>query len=225
MLAKTRGIALSFVKYGDTSIISRIYTEKFGIQTYIVNGTRSKKSKTKISLFQPLTLLDLVVYHKENSNIQRISEVKCFYPYGSLSDHSQKVVISFFIQDFLSRILKNEQSNEDLFRFISESFISFDHLQEGFQNFHLQFVLKIADHIGFSISRTKDLFEQIGKLHAPKELLELMDRLLNEEYGATIPLNVGHRREILKDVLAYFALSYEGMSDMPSLEIIRDILD
>lgn len=225
MLAKTRGIALSFVKYGDTSIISKIYTEKFGIQTYIINGTRSKKSKTKISLFQPLTLLDLVVYHRENSNIQRISEIKCLYPYSSLSDHSQKLVIFFFIQDFLSRILKNEQANEDLFKFITESFIRFDHIQEGFQNFHLQFVLKIADHLGFSISRTMDLFEQIGKLHPSQELLQLTDRLLNEDFDTAILLNVGQRREILKDTLAYFALSYDGIADMPSLEIIRDILD
>ena len=63
MLHKTKGIVISFVKYRETSIIVKIYTEAFGIQTYIENGVRSAKGKNKIALFQPLTLLDLVVYH------------------------------------------------------------------------------------------------------------------------------------------------------------------
>jgi DNA repair protein RecO (recombination protein O) len=51
MLHKTRGIALSYVKYRETSIIVRIFTRQFGIQSYIVNGVRSKSAKTKIALF------------------------------------------------------------------------------------------------------------------------------------------------------------------------------
>jgi DNA repair protein RecO (recombination protein O) len=76
MLQKTSGIVLGFLRYGDSSIITRVYTEEYGLQSYIVNGVRSAKAKNKISLYQPLTLLDLVVYHKENKDLKRISEVK-----------------------------------------------------------------------------------------------------------------------------------------------------
>ena len=48
MLHKTKGIVISFIKYKETSIIVKIYTEKFGIQTYIENGVRSSKGKNKI---------------------------------------------------------------------------------------------------------------------------------------------------------------------------------
>ena len=37
MLYKTRGIVFRFVKYGETSIIVTIFTELFGLQSYIVN--------------------------------------------------------------------------------------------------------------------------------------------------------------------------------------------
>ena len=83
MLQKTRGIALSFIKYRDTSIIAKIFTEEFGMQSYIVNGVRSKSAKTKIALFQPLTLLELVVYHNKKKEIHRISEIKCFRNFHS----------------------------------------------------------------------------------------------------------------------------------------------
>ena len=45
MITKTRGIVLNYIKYGDTSIICKIYTEQFGLQSYIINGIRKSKSK------------------------------------------------------------------------------------------------------------------------------------------------------------------------------------
>jgi DNA repair protein RecO (recombination protein O) len=84
MLHKTRGIGLSYLRYRESSIITKIYTEAFGIQTYIVNGVRSSKSKNnRIALFQPLTLLDMVVYHKNKEDtVHRISELKCYAPFS-----------------------------------------------------------------------------------------------------------------------------------------------
>ena len=67
MIHKTKGIVIRVVKYGETSVIVSIYTELFGIQSYIVNGVRtsSKKASGKASQFQPAAILDLVVYHNE----------------------------------------------------------------------------------------------------------------------------------------------------------------
>ena len=73
MITKTRGVVLNYIKYGDTSIICKIYTEQFGLQSYIINGIRNSKSKN-IGLFQPLNILDLVVYYKKTSGLQRIKE-------------------------------------------------------------------------------------------------------------------------------------------------------
>ena len=38
MITKTKGIVLNYIKYGDTSIICKIYTKLFGVQSYIING-------------------------------------------------------------------------------------------------------------------------------------------------------------------------------------------
>jgi len=65
MLIKTRGIVLQQFKYLDSSLIVKIYTEELGLQSYMVKGSRSKKSTQKPAYFQPLSLIDLVVYHKE----------------------------------------------------------------------------------------------------------------------------------------------------------------
>jgi len=76
MLHNTKGIVLRTVKYGETSVIVSIYTELFGIQSYLVNGVRksSKKGSGSAALFQPAALLDLVVYYNELKQLNRIKE-------------------------------------------------------------------------------------------------------------------------------------------------------
>jgi DNA repair protein RecO (recombination protein O) len=73
---KTKGIVLKTVKYGETSVIVTAFTELFGTQTYLQNGVRTsnKKGQGKANLFQPGAILDLIVYHNELKNIQRIKE-------------------------------------------------------------------------------------------------------------------------------------------------------
>ena len=81
MIHKSKGVVLRSVKYGETSLVVTAFTELFGLQSYIVNGVRivSKKGSSKAVFFQPSALLDLVVYHNEYKNLQRIKEYKSGY--------------------------------------------------------------------------------------------------------------------------------------------------
>ena len=45
MLHQTKGIVLRTIKYGETSIVVNIFTELFGIQSYLVNGVRASSKK------------------------------------------------------------------------------------------------------------------------------------------------------------------------------------
>ena len=137
MLFKTRGIVFRFTKYGDSSIIVTIFTELFGLQTYIVNGVRSKAAKGKIALFQPLTLLDLVVYYKENANIKRIKEVRCQHQYQTVQTDIRKSSIGIFMNEVLNKSVKEENQAQELFNFLFDSLVSLDGLKNDFENFHL----------------------------------------------------------------------------------------
>ena len=44
MLEKTKGIVLQQIKYSDSGIVVWFYTQKFGRQSFILKGLRSKKS-------------------------------------------------------------------------------------------------------------------------------------------------------------------------------------
>ncbi len=64
-LHKTKGIVLRTVKYGETSMVVTIFTEFFGLLSYMVHGVRTstKKGTGKANLFEPAAIPHLVVYH------------------------------------------------------------------------------------------------------------------------------------------------------------------
>src|SRR5436190_7926757 len=132
MLVKTRGIVLNFIKCRETSIIVRIYTEQLGLQTYIVNSVRKKGPATRIALFQPLTLLDMVVYNSGSGGISRISEYKCSYPFRSVLYDIRKSSVALFLSEIISLTVKEEEENPPLFNFLYQSIIAFDQLEAGF---------------------------------------------------------------------------------------------
>jgi DNA repair protein RecO (recombination protein O) len=76
MLHKTRGIVFKTTDFGENSIIVQVFTEKFGLQSYMVNGAKKPKAKIGRNMLQPLHLLEMVVYHKNTGNVQRIKELK-----------------------------------------------------------------------------------------------------------------------------------------------------
>src|SRR3954463_15402915 len=116
-LHKTKGIVLRTVRYGETSVIVTIFTELFGIQSYLVNGVRAstKKGSGKANLFQPSAILDLIVYYNELKNLQRIREFKWHHLYQHIFSDIKKNAVALFMVELLSKCLKQPEANEDLF--------------------------------------------------------------------------------------------------------------
>src|ERR1700754_2635677 len=112
-LHKTKGIVVRVVKYGETSVIVTVFTELFGIQSYMVNGVRtsSKKGPGKANLFQPAAILDLVVYHNELKNLQRIKEFKWGHLYQHLFFNVVKNSVALFMVELLQKTLKQPEPN------------------------------------------------------------------------------------------------------------------
>lgn len=225
MLKKTKGIVLNFVKYRESSVIVKIYTEQLGLISGIVNSVRSKTGKThKIALYQPLTFLDLVVYDKNNQNIKRISEAKIDFPFHSIPFSFQKSSIGMFLTEFLSKVLREEEGNEHLYQFLSDSISHFDEQEENFANFHLIFLLQLAEFLGLGISSTKDLLEQIGIPDFDEQSIRLVNQLLEADYDDFIEANGKTRNQVLQWLIKFYQLHLENFGEIKSLEVLKEVL-
>lgn len=221
MLHKTKGIVLHFIKYSETSIIVKIYTESFGIQSYIVNGVRSKNNKNKIALFQPLTLLDMVVYHKTNTTLNRISEVRCSEPFQSIPFEMNKSCVALFISEILLKILKEESKNQEFFDFMYHSFVAYDKL-DNYLNFHIQFLIRLIHFIGFYSSDSKFLWIQ-STISYNEEVNRYLQKCIQASYIEPILSNNNIRRDALQILLDYYKNHIENFGTLNTIQVIKEL--
>lgn len=221
MLHKTRGVVFRFTKYGETSIIVSIFTEMFGLQSYIVNGVRSSSSKNRIALYQPLTLLELVVYHRPNANINRIKEVRCLHPYQSITTDVRKSAIAIFLNEVLNKTVKDESHAGELCSFLINSLIVLDTIEQHAENFHLLFMVKLSRLLGFGAFNVNEI---LGVRIVNEDMEQLIQRLLEAGYDEPLSISNASRREMLDLLIKFYADHIENMGEMRSLHVLKEIL-
>lgn len=230
MLYNTRGIALNYIRFRESSIIAKVYTEQFGIQSYIVNGVRSSKSKgNKIALFQPLTLLDLVVYHKNKQDtVHRISEMKCYHPFSALPYEVVKSSLALFITEILGRGLREEESNPPLFQFIEDSVIYLDDATTGLENFHIYFLLQLARYLGFGVENAQDLHDELLNNRYSNGLDQLEASIIEELMAPGIATNIkirkGERATLLEKLVFFYKIHLDSLGEIKSMDVLREVL-
>ena len=244
MLIKTQGLVLGYLRYRETSIITRIYTREAGVQSYVVNSVRGGgKAPSRLALFQPFTLLDLVAYPtKRGGGLTRLSEYRVAYAYRTLPYEMRKSSVVMVLSEVVSRAVREEEANDALFSFLREQLIGFDQADAGFENFPLTFLLGLAQYLGFAPRSGEDLVNQLlsggvlqpntprgVSLSAGLTLAELEDRFEavlrgSPEAIAVAVQNGRERRELLHLLLAYYRLHVEGLGPVKSLDILSEVL-
>jgi DNA repair protein RecO (recombination protein O) len=245
MLHKTKGLVLRAVKYGETSLIVSIYTEMFGVQSYIVNGVRtsSVKQPYRANLFQPATLLDLIVYHNERSNLQRIREFKWCVIYNDIYRNVHKNMVALFMTEVLLKCLTQPEANPDLFAFVEDIFI---HLDKGDMsataNFPLYFLANLGQFFGFRIQDTfnedsaiLDLQEGRFVSYRPThqnyvegQLCEVASHLLKtrhpDELGQ-MHINREQRKSLLDALISFYIFHHPGFGNLKSVPVLHALYE
>ncbi|MBY0426015.1 MAG: DNA repair protein RecO [Cytophagales bacterium] len=220
MLVKTRGIVINYIRFKETSIIVRIFTEKHGLLPFIINGVRKSGSKNSMGLYQPLTLLDLIIFYKDNGSILRISEAHCSHPYFSIPFDFKKMTILSFLSELLQKTLAEGVEDDGKFNFIYNYLVQLDEEKGNIGNFHLYFLAELSRYLGF---QPKDAAEMLGHSPASHEirLVEALDGILRNE---RITIHGGERREILQLLLNYYQSHIENFGEMRSLAVLQEIM-
>jgi len=218
MLIKTRGIVFRFVRYGDSSLIVTIFTEQAGLQSFMVKGVRKSSKGSKIALFQPLTMLDLVVSQKEHSNIQFIKEVRCNHVYRNIPGNPLREAIGFFITEVMNRSIREQSHAEDLFVFLQKQLLLLDSDDVRLKDFHLFFMIGLCRYLGFGVQQPEEITS--GKI-IPSELNTGLLELLS---GREINLNYNQRQDLLNLISSFYRDHIENFGTLNSIEILQEVL-
>jgi len=237
MQITTKAIILSSLKYGDSSLIVKAFTESDGLKSYLLKGVlTSKKGKLKVAYFQPLTQLELVANHRNKGTLESIREARVAYHYQSLHSNISKNAITLFLAEMLGNSIQEEERNEGLFQFLENALQWLDSNDE-ITNFHIYFLIDLTKYLGFypdttNMSTTNfDLLE--GEFtNTPSlnpnlsgENLSFFKRFLGINFDAihTIKMKKTNRRELLQAIVLYFELHLQGFRKPRSLAILNEV--
>jgi DNA repair protein RecO (recombination protein O) len=240
MQYSTRGIIFHTVPYSDNRVIAKIYTQDFGLLSFIVSVSRTKSGKIKSPLLQALTQVDLRIEKKEKSNLHAVRDLTLAVPYAHLHNDIVKTTIALFTAEVLYKSVREEEKNEALYTYISSALLALDIAHDGVANFHLVFMMHLARFLGFypldNESGPNSVFDLTNGLFVAStpnhfNFLDVVESRLFEEifhsdfeHMHELQLNGEKRRIALNAIIRYYEAHVHGMQKIVSHEILSGIV-
>lgn len=233
----SKAIVISSIKYGDTSLIVRLYTEELGLQSFLLKGVlKSKKGKLKPAYFQPLHLLKIHSNIVSNRDLHTIKEVQILHHYESLPFDIVKQSIVMFLSEMLSYSILEQEPNKALYQYLENSFLWLD-THASVTNFHLLFLLNLTRYLGFypdvndvdAIAFDLEQGRFVKKITSLEVLKDkeffVFKRLLGINFDKieSTSFSKYERQTILKVLIRYYELHLSGFRTPKSLSVLETV--
>ena len=239
MFYKTQGIVLSIIKYNDKFSIAQVFTADFGRTAYLLPISKSKKRKINQALFFPLSVIDMEVEHFPLREIHRLKDVQRQFPLYSINVSVVKLSISFFLSEFLTKILQDTNENKVIFSFIKDSIIRLEEKDKGLANFHLVFMFHLAQFLGIAPNldgySEDSFFDLLNGAYSQSKLLHNHYLHLNQSRYLNVfkridydnmhlyKLSQSDRNTIINFMLDYYRMHVYDFPEIKSLEVLREL--
>lgn len=226
MLIKTEGIVLRCYQYKENRYLAHILTKDHGVMTYAVYAPQSRRSRTRMSYFQPLTLLLIDADHKPGRAIQTLKEIVPLSASMNILGSPYKISTAMFVAEITNSCILPENPDEQLYTILRETVDLLDSEKPLDGHFPLQFMLSMADYLGFNpahdeerlvinefLSNTADLSEQ-----------ETFLRFVEASRNRNITIFTHSERQmLLRTMLRYFKFNLPDMPQIKSVSVLENL--
>ncbi len=228
----SKAIALKYIKYGDSSIISKMLTLEKGVQSFIVKGVRKKKSKQKLICFEPLKLSEILVNHKESSNLQYLKKIDLLENTNYNYINPNANLLSIFIAEIVLKTTKENFADKYLFDFVWETkkFLLTKNLIDD--DFIFVFLIKLSAYLGFQPSKdniSNPYFDLVKAKFVTLKNNSTLNTNLSNVFRCLIQnhptkLNAEKKSEVLSCLIKYYKIHSHDITNLTSQKIIKSIM-
>ena len=240
MLQKTRGIVFFTTNYSEASVIAKIYTEEFGLQSFLLNGVRKQKSRFNKNLLQHLSTVELVAYYHPNKTLHRVNELSASPQLSTIPYDIVKSALAIFIAEVLHRSIQEEEPNLELFNFLHHSIELLDNSNKDCSKFHLSLMMQLSRYLGFyprdgynSEAIFFDLQEGIYIAQHPSHPNYLNASLSKKFYEFTqlrfdtlqnISITADERKQLLHALILFYELHHTQGVRLRSYLVLEEVM-
>lgn len=233
MLEKTQGIVLKNIPFSESSIITKIFTRKFGTLSFLLQGVKSK-NKRQTQIIQPLQFLDMEIYYRQQANLEKIKEYQSLFIYETIPYNITKKAVATFFLEVLIKVVGEKEPHSDLFDFYFYHFKEIDEAEQISPYLTITLLYNIADLLGFAPDNNKGVYFNL-KEGVFTDFPDQYFTTLNQEDSAQFRMFLNYaqgkervvrfnRNSILEILIRYFKHHVEGFGEIKSLSIFREIL-
>ncbi len=239
MVEKLTGIVLRTIKYNDSLMVADLYTLERGRASFLLPVSRSRSSKVRNVLFQPLSMITFTVSGRGQKSLARITEALPYKLYSSIPCDVVKSSIALYLAEAMTYALKEDGEDEGLFTYLDRAFTWLDAAEEGYADFHLVFLSQLLRFLGIwpnvSDLAPNSYFDLQGgslvrehPLHPHFLLPSSAGRfvaLLRSDFQSVrmLALNREQRGEFLAVLEEYYRLHIPDFPRLRSTEVLREL--
>tara|TARA_B100001094_G_scaffold250444_1_gene247985 strand:+ start:1711 stop:2397 length:687 start_codon:yes stop_codon:yes gene_type:complete len=119
LIVNTSAIVLKSFSYGESSLIARCFSEKYGKISLVIKGAKRIKSP-KAPYFQPLSYIDIIYNHKLNRELQVLSKVNFRQYWSKILDDLYRVSLAISILELTDKTMSDNDPHPSLFLILKE---------------------------------------------------------------------------------------------------------
>lgn len=232
---KARGIVLHSMKYSERKLIVHILTREYGRRSYI---TKLGSHNNGRGVYQPFFILDFDAF-SGRGELHTIEQPVMGASLGELPFDIVKSTIALFLSEILYRLVKEGESDPGLYDFIEESIIALDGLNDGSANFHLWFLVRLTEYMGYapednyaegySLDYRNGTYTPEPPTHtlslppADARLFWLLDRVGKPQDLGEIGLSREQRVSLLERLTDLYGFHTDAIYGVNSLRILSEI--
>ena len=247
MLISANAIVLKTIPYGDSSIISRLFTEDQGKITVMAKGAWRPK-KTTGPLLEPMNHIHLQYYHKNSREIQILKDVELIHQFSILRSKLDRIILGQTVVEVLDKSTPASNSFPILYRLGWRVLDKMNHADVNFWLVFAFYLYQLSLRLGFmpnlkTCCQCKSVFSHAyindrtgelichdcgpqSKLSLNKNSLIFLQKLENLHLDDIRPgmNNTIEMYNALRFLEIFTCIHLEGMDKVRSLNMIHKLL-
>jgi DNA repair protein RecO (recombination protein O) len=248
VLISTSAIVLKTIPYGDTSIISRMFTEDQGKVTILAKGAWRPKNNAG-ALLEPMNHIHLQYYHKSSREIQILKDGVFSQQFSNLRKELNKIIVGLAIVEMMDKSTMDNNPFPILYRL---GWRVLKKLNDEKQNIWLVFIFflyQLSLRLGFlpnlkkcskcNAYLTSSWFDDYtgelvcmdcstqSKINLEENILSALQKLesLHIDEIHTLSINIQGIANSIQFLDTFISFHSEGLKKVRSMEMVQQILN
>ncbi|MFK7926452.1 MAG: DNA repair protein RecO, partial [Bacteroidia bacterium] len=204
-------------------------------RSFIIKGYRSSRSRGRHSYFQPLSIVDIVFWQKDNRSLQKITDSKINILLQEAQTDPIKMSIGLAMMEIFYDTVKEEEVNPQLYQFLRSVILRIDQEERHLVNLFIYYLLHLSRYLGFfpndkaGLSGGVHFDIRLGTFSAAVQNPDAIAKLLLRFYRSQledcqdITFSTLEKRHLIRTLFSYYEAHVEGFKYPQTLRVFSEV--